>query len=165
MFGWLAIFDLEKDQTLKYVRVLKYKIKSVVFTRNNQSAYIADWEGNIALIKWKQNSSSADDFSTQVLTQVGNKITVAICLTKDEKNLLVGSRGLVSMINTKTSKLIIRFKLTTFVKGIELINEGKQALIAEENGNLTIVDLETLEITQSRKNVGKGKKLMKITLI
>jgi hypothetical protein len=46
--------------------------------------------------------------------------------------------------------------LTSYVKGIELINEGKQALIAEYNGNLSIIDLETLKITQSHEDVGKG---------
>ena len=156
MLGWLEIFDLEKDQTLKYVQVSKSHINSVAFTRNNQSAYIADFNGNIALIKWKENSSSANDFDTQVLTQVGNECTYAICLTKDEKYLLVGSKGLLSMINTRTRKVITQFNLTATIREIELINEGKQALIAEGNGNLTIIDVETLEMTQSCKDVGKG---------
>ena len=144
---------------------MKESIESVAFTRNNQSSYIADWEGNIALINWKQNSSSANDFGTQVLTKVGNKRTYTICLTKHEKNLLVGSNKLVSMINTETREVTKEFKLTDYVRGIELINEGKEALIAESNGNLTILDLQTLEMTQSHKDVGKSSGLRKILLI
>ena len=144
---------------------MKDKIYSVAFTCKNQSSYISDFNGNIALINWKQNASSENDFNTQVLTQVGNKYTEAICLTKDEKNLLVGSNGLLSIINLRNRKLITEFELSWYVMGIELINEGKQAFIAEFNGNLTIIDLETLEMTQSRKDVGKGKKLRRIRLI
>ena len=68
------------------------RIYSVAFLRDNQSAFIAEYKGSIKIINWKAGASSGDDFDlTQKCKKVSKFYTKAICLTKDDKYLLVGS--------------------------------------------------------------------------
>ena len=145
---------------------LKDEIHSVAFTQDNQSAYISDLTGNIRMIKWKLNASSGHDFDlTQKSKVVGASITREICLTKDDTNLLVGSDELVSVFNTETREVTKEFKFTDVVCGIKLINYGKSVFIAEQNGDLSIIDLETMEIILSHKKITNVGEILKIVVI
>ena len=151
--GKLGIFDIQKYQTIQTIQIMQNYIHSVTFTKNNQGAYISDRSGNIKMIKWTPNASSEHDFDlTQNSTQLCMGYISEICLTKDEKNLLFGLPGLLGVFNTEIRNVTKEFILSDYVMGIKLVNDGKNALIAEENGDLTIIDLETLKITQSHKN-------------
>ena len=141
-------------------------IYSVAFSRDNQSVFISDWDGNIKLIKWKAGADSWDDFDlTEEPREVGDSSTFSICLTKDEKYLLIGSDLLVSISETTTRKVIKEFNITTIVRTVSLIEDGKKAIIAENNGNLSVIDLETLEISLIAKNIKNGENLNKIIVI
>ena len=141
-------------------------INTVAFTQDNQSAFISDHDGSIKMIKWKQNANHEYDFKiTQNSIQIGNKRTFQICLTKDDKNLLVGSEKLVSVYNIEKMNVTKEFKLNIDVVGIKLINYDKNALIAEKNGDLTIINLETLKMSTSHKNTANGKQLLEIAVI
>ena len=158
--GQLEIFDLQKNQTLESIQVLSGSIYSVAFSRDNQSAFISDYVGNIKMIKWKAVANSGGNFHLiEILKKVANRRIFSISLTKDEKYLLVGSYGLVSVLKTTTRKVTKEFKLTDLVRGISLIKDGTKAIIAEENGNLSIIDLETLEISSIAQNITNGKRL------
>ena len=76
-----------------------------------------------------------------------------MCLTKDEKYLLVGSGRLMKVFETTTRELIKEFDLINVIIAIILVKNGKYALIAEQNGNLTTINLETLEISSIAKNI------------
>ena len=164
--GWLGIFDLKKQRTLKKIQAMANNIYSMAFSRDNQSVFISDEGGGIKMISWKIGASSEDyfDFSKHYV-MVGKGFTGSICLTKDEKYLLVGSKALVSVLEIATRTVIKEFELLDSVESIILIKDGKTALIAERNGNLSTISLETLEISLQYSNITKNKYLNKIILI
>ena len=164
--GWLGIFDIQKDKTLKNIQALSSSICSVAFTQDNQSAFISDLGGKIKMIKWTPNATSENDFDfNKKTTQVGQCNTYNICLTRDDKNLLVGSDQLVSVYNIKTRNVTKEFKLNATVKGIKLIDDGTNALIAEINNDLTIINLETMEMSPSHRTIDDGENLQTIEII
>ena len=141
-------------------------IRSVAFSRDNHTAFISDNGGNIKMIKWKSDANSGNDFDfTHDFKKVGNAMTQSICLTKDEKFLLVGSNSLVSVLETATREVVKEFKMLSYVQAITLIQGGKRAIIADTYGNLSIIDLETLEILSISKKITNPFFLSKIIVI
>ena len=141
-------------------------IHSVAVSRARKGAYIVDRDGKILIIKWKADTNSWDGFDfTHESKSVGNGTYNSICLSKDEKYLLVGSWKLLSIFEAETKTVIKKFKLTTYVIAINLVNHAKKALIGEENGNLSIFDLETFKISSVAKNITKNKMLGKILVL
>ena len=119
----------------------------MAFTQDNQGAFISEYSGKIKMIRWKPNANTELDFDfTQKIFRVGNSSTFQICLTRDDKNLLVGSKGLVNVFNIETRNVTKEYKLDAVVRGIKFIDGGKGVLIAEDNGDLTIINLETMEM-------------------
>ena len=57
------------------------------------------------------------------------------------------------------------FDISSFVLGLELINGGKKVIIAEENGKLSIVDLETMQISQNQEIKLQGGNLFSVVLM
>ena len=58
------------------------------------------------MIKWRPNASSGHDFDfTQHSTQLSNWLYTQICLTKNDKNLLIGSNKLLSVFDTETRSI------------------------------------------------------------
>ena len=138
----------------------------MAFSHDNKSAFISEYGGNIRMIKWQAGANSGDDFDfTEEPRQVGKGHTGSICFTKDEKYLLVGSSRLVSVFETETRTVTKEFKLTNYIQEISLIRDGKHALIAESNSNLSIIDLETLKISSIAKNITNDKQMYKIKVI
>ena len=165
-WGWLGIFDLQKHQTLKNIEVQECMILPVAFSRYNQAAFISDYKGNIKQAKWQAGANSRDDFDfSEEHKKVGNGSTVSICLTKDEKYLIVGSFQLVSVFGTMTRKIIREFILIDIVMAVKLIKDGKKAIIVEKNGNLSNLDLETLEISSIDYNIRDKRKFYSIAII
>ena len=165
-YQWLGIFDLQKNQTLKNIQTMDGDIGSVAFSYDNQSAFISDDQGNIKMINWEAGANSGDDFDlTQDSKKIGNYCTGSICLTKDDKYLFVGSDESVSVFETTTKEVIKEFELPAIVRGVNLIKNNNKVIIAEENGDLSIIDLETLEISLINENVTNDKTLMTITVI
>ena len=140
-------------------------ISSVAFSHDNQNAFISDWNGMIKKIRWQANANSGDEFDfTEEPKKVGMFNTPSICLTKDEKYLLVGSRKLVSVYKISNRKITKYIKMQYDVMGISLIKDGTEAIIAEEDGKLSVIDLKTLQITIS-KNITNGIQLAQIIVI
>ena len=109
------------------------------------------------MIKWKAGVNSGDEFDfAEEPKKVGLEKTWSICLTKDEKYLLVGSYSLVSVFETKTREVIEEFYLIDYVQAITLIKNGKTAIVAEYDGDLSKIDLKTLEISSIAKNIIKN---------
>ena len=109
------------------------------------------------MIRWQVDASSENDFDfEEEPKKVGRGDTFSICLTKDEKYLLVGSRTQLSILETNTRRVAKKFNLNTTVRGIFLIKDGKKAIIAEEYGVFTIIDLQR-RIIYSRTESPKFK--------
>ena len=141
-------------------------IYSVAFTQDNKSAFISDTTGFIKMIKWKPNANTENDFDfTQNSIQVNKYPTFQICLTRDDKNLLFSSGKRMTVFNIESRNITKDFKLNAFVQGIKLIDGGKSVLIIEENGDLTIINLETMKMSASHKNIANDKKVLTIALI
>ena len=135
-------------------------IYSMAFSRDNQSAFISDFYGNIKIINWKAGTNSEDQLNLiQNFEKVGDYGTYSICLTKDEKYLLVGSNGLVCVFEIATREVAKEIRLWDMVKGISLIQDGKKAIIIESGAGFSIIDLETLEISLI---CGRNKKIQNL---
>ena len=142
------------------------EILSVAFSYNNQTAFISDFKGNIKMIKWQVNANSGDDFDfTEEPTRVGSRGTYTICLTKDEKYLLVGSNHLLVLFEIMTKIITKRLYLAGIITGISLIKDGKEAIIADRSGTLSFFSLETLERLLFIENITNDKKMYRILLI
>ena len=150
-YGGLEIFDLQKYQTLKYINVMNRDFFSVAFSHDNQNVFIGDNYGNIKQINWKADDNYSDDFAFAKNPAEVSSSIYSICLTKDEKYLLIGSKALLRIFETTTKKVTKKIKLTADVIEISLIKDGKYALVAEENGNLSVIDLTTLDIFKIAK--------------
>ena len=138
----------------------------MTFSRDNLSAFISDMNGSIKMIKWQAGADSGYDFDfTEEPKRLDKLATRSICLTKDEKYLLVGSGPLLSVLETETREVTKEFKLKDGIMTINLIQDGKQAIISAKNGDLSIINLETMEIKKIAENITNGKKLNKIILI
>ena len=132
-------------------------ILSVAFSRDNQSVFISDYKGNIKRINWQAGAKSINNFDfSEEPKKVGKGFTFSICLTKDEKYLLVGSHEGLLVFETATREIIKEFQLTDVVQAITLIKDGKTAIIAEINGNLSVINIETLEIFSIANNITKN---------
>ena len=137
----------------------------MAFSRDNQRVFISDYDGDIATIKWQAGANSKADFDfTDNIFETGKSGTWSICLTKDEKYLLVGSRKKLSLLETASGE-VTKIKLAGNVMAVCLINNDKKAIIAFMNGDLSSIDLETLETTEIAKNVTNDKDLNRILVI
>ena len=163
--GFLAIFDLKKNQTVKTIEYFQNAIESVAISRDNLHAYISDTDGNIAKMKWDPNASTRNDFKFTKNSKVGTFATHRICLSSDEKNLFVGSCGIVRVFSTQKWKITKEFNLTYFVSGLSQVNYGQNVIVIEQNGNMTTIDVKTLEIQSTQKNVANGKRVLLIEVI
>ena len=152
--GWIGILDLQNNKTIMNIKVLSDAIRSVAFSRDNQSAFISDWEGNLKIIKWQTDANSEDDFDfTDKPQSVSNCGTQSICLTKDEKYLIFGSKRTMCVYETATRKVMKYYDLSRDTREMKLIKDEKKAIIAEGNGNLSSLDLETLELSLIAENI------------
>ena len=139
----------------------------MAFSRDNQSVFISDWDSNIKMIKWQAGAKSGDDFNfTQKPKRLGDYYTHSICLTKDEKYLLVGSDKFVKVFETTTRKVTKELETGDAVLGISLIKNGKTAIVSGYyNNNLFTIDLETMKIEKIAENITNGKVISQIVVI
>ena len=165
--GWLGVFDLQKHQTLKNIQCFfTHDILSIAFSRDNQHAFTSIMEENIKMIKWKSNASTKNEFDfTEKPQNIGDGFISSLCLTKDEKYLLVGASKLLRLYETETRKVTKEFEMTGIVVGMSLIKDYKKAIIAEQNGNLYILDLETMEICSIAKNITDDRELRRMIVV
>ena len=188
---WLGIFDLQKNQTLEHIQVMSDPIFSVAFSRDNQTVFISDKSGYIKMIKWQASANSGDDFDfNEKPIKVGMFDTYSICLTKDEKYLLVGGCERVCIFAITKLRLSKPYKSKNvvrtlsqnglsekamfrqlqpyygvFVRTITLAGDGKTAIIVENNGGLCTLNLETFEIKKIAKDKKKVKRLYNVIVI
>ena len=160
------MFDLQKNQTLRNIHVMPGEIWSVAFSRDNQNSFISDYNGNIKMINWQTVANSEGDLSLPFFyKRPHHGATESIHLTKDEKYLVVGSYESVIIFDTATREITKEFYMGDYVRRINMIKNDTKAIIPEMNGTLSIIDLETMEISRIAKKVTDGKELSVITAV
>jgi len=91
--GWLSIFDIQKNQTIKSEQVLRSSIYSIACMPDNSCFYVNDYLGSVKLIKRNQNATPEDEFDLTEEAKSGpSRCTKHISLTKDGKKLLICSK-------------------------------------------------------------------------
>lgn len=142
-------------------------IFSICCSYDNKSAAVSDWSGNIKIIRWKPEAISEKDFDfDQKSKRVGRGSTEMICMgDKDDKYILVGSEASLCIYELATRRVIKEFMMTSIVMGIKMLGDGKKAAVAERNGNIYVIDIETHEMTLIAENVTSGKRLWRIAVI
>ena len=146
--GWLGIFDIKNEKTIKNVQILTHGICSVAFTKDCLGAYISDDVGNFEMIRWISNAYSGADFkSTQNRTHFSGYHEQSLCLTKNDKNLIAVMDGTLSIVSTRTKKIIFQIKSINNILHAEIIKDGTKALIVEKYGSSYIIDLETMKLS------------------
>lgn len=165
-YGELGIYDLQKHKKLNTIAFILGSILEVAFLSDNETAFVCDYNGNIQRTKlsYCADSKNKSDF-TEDSTNVSKKGTRAICLTKDEKYLIVGSQETLSLYDTTTREVTKEFIVTDCVMGISLIQDGQKAIIAQYSGDLSILHLENMELEKIAENVTDNEKLFKFTVI
>ena len=145
----LLILDIKKCQQLETIKPFTRFFYSFSFYGDNENAIIGDTHGNIKKLSWGKNDNTVNDFKiTEDYGRIGGNWTESICLTDDEENLIVGSVGSIKIFNFEKRQVIKEFKLKSYVRDIELIEDGKKAAIVMWNGHLTILDLKLLEVSK-----------------
>ena len=92
----------------------------MAFTYDNLGAYVSDYKGSCKSIKWKKDVTNRYDFDySNLATQVGQTSTHAMCLTKDNKYLLVIEATKLRIFDTLTMDFIKEFYLDHAANGIK----------------------------------------------
>ena len=176
MWGIISIFDLQNyEYIVPYKEVVQFNIHSIAFSKDNQTAFISDYDGNLRKITWQEGATSWDDFDfTKELINRDMSCTKDICLSKDEKYIVQFSSRILILSSTTFEVIkeifpddptIEQTCAFAYVHDVKIIQDGKKALIAFKKGMLAIFDLETLELKHIAKNITKGKQLEQILLI
>ena len=161
--GVLTIFDLEQDKIVKVFQALHSGIYSITFTKDCQQAYISDDDGNLKTMMLRSDANPGQDFKfTKDFKQIGSYATKNICLTDDEKNQIVGSRYYVRVVNIEKGDVTKEFKISEEIRELKLIGDGMSVLVAESNGNLTIIDLKTMKVSSNHQQIVKDVKSVAI---
>ena len=87
--GLLGIFDLQRHQTLKIMKVMINDIHLITISRDNQSAYISD-RTTFKMIKWQAGANSRDisDF-TQKIKKYLHLVIIQYVLQKTRNTYLL----------------------------------------------------------------------------
>ena len=146
---------------------MQHSIFSVTFSRDNQKAFISDIYGSIKMIKWQVGSNSRDifDFKDEP-KHYGGQQTYAISLSNDEKYLIVGGHRLLTIIEVSKKRVVKNYRTTYGFFAIILIQDENKVIISQEDGNLNILDLDTLEMNKiAEKIIKKATRCHKILVI
>ena len=164
--GLLSIVDIEKLLVIKHDKAVLNCIYSLELLKDNEYFIASDSHGFVRKIRWKADTRNKQDLELiKNYGHVGIDDTKSICLTEDEQNLLVGSLIYVRVLNLESGEVIKEFKLKAYVIGISLIDNGNKAVIAEDNGCITIIDVNKQEICETFDNLADGQKITTMKVI
>ena len=126
---------------------MKFNVIQIEISKNNKCAFFCDTQGFTRVLGWKKDASSKTDFKfskdSMGISHVG---LYKICLLNDNKNILCSNNftSQCSIFNFETMQIIKNFSIHC-VTNIELTSDGRNAVIANYNGNLIIIDTKTFE--------------------
>lgn len=172
--GRLLFWDIENHETAKIIILPIAKNNTyvlycdkIVFTEDNLYAYFDDHRGLIRKLDIKNfEIIETKEFSIDY----GSGETInAMCLTPDDKNIMVvinedkedesENPDLFQVYNLHSKKMIKEHKFLDLYH-IDLTDNGKKACIIGRYGDVTLMDLKTLEITSRFEAVTTKKEDM-----
>ena len=139
----LLVIDIEKFIIIKLLHNLNGNINAISVTADSKYAYFCDsLEGNSGKLQLLclETLEQIKDFGN--FTEIN---TNQICLTKDEKNILMGSEFSIRVFNIEKGEIIKELTNIGGCQKIRLIDDGDKALVADFGGDLYFIDLKTFE--------------------
>ena len=155
--GHLQIFDLQNGCISKGFQPTNEAIFAITIFKNNRWAQIGDEKGKILKIRWKNNSNTKQEFgilkhiqqaTIKSLLRPRLNAIFQLRLIDNEKNLLINSINLISIYNLTKNRSIKSFAFHDSIIEMELANNDRNIVVAEKNGDLTIIDLDLLVISK-----------------
>ena len=187
--GLLSILNIQCNSLKKYQLfpdsekhgIFNSDIVSIAVTKNNEKIYICSLDSTILTMTIKKHSQPMYNYSKGIestLTRYTFKKdqkfenmieypSLRICLANDDQKLIIASQFRLKIIDCSNGLSMSNFEEFRFnspIEGIRLINNNKSMLIAEMEGQLTIVDLTNMEREYQKIIVGK-QKISKIAVI
>lgn len=155
-FGSLSIFNLENYENI-HTCELNSTIFSIVITQDNQQVYLSEFDGTITkldLNTLEENSQKTGDYLTSYM-----------CLSKNDKKLLIVSENIIKVFNLETLLQLGKFEMAYSVRNVVLVNDGLNAIIASENGEVINIDLEKLVVSLQIDSIRENAYLRKIAVV
>lgn len=156
--GSISIIDIENDVLKKIDTTFDYYICGVAFKKNNIHAYLCDQYGNIYMLNMKTFSvsnifkSNKQRIDCSDSDQHFKNMSYHISLVNEEKNILVCSSEIMSVIDLEKKEIIKKYNFFEYKDSdgeftnmyyTEIINDGKIACVFLNYGDIIIIDLET----------------------
>lgn len=131
-------------------------IPSVVsFTPDWKKAYVAHVSGLLSVI---DTTIYNDPATYKVVRKIPNlKGAIVLAMSKDGKKLYVarGVENKVSVVNTKTDRVIKNINAGKDAHSVWLTPDGKQIWVVNRLGNsISVIDVKTDKIVRTIKNIG-----------
>ena len=149
----IIIVDVERGESLKINISLEKKISSISVLKDSQHAYIGDENNNIGMLTWKPNPRFLKDVKFVEIRKLKKRGIYSMCLTNDEKFLIVGAPNSVKFYNLLTDTIMYRQPVSDNVIGITLIKNGKGAQILQKKSdakmlgyNVNEIDFNTMKV-------------------
>ena len=138
-------------------------------SKDKQAAIVENEHGEILQLHWKKNAFQDSDF--QFIKNYGklfhSGLPCLITLSKSEQNIIGACGQVIRVLNLPSSNEIQKFKFGSYVKSMSLIEDGKKLLIAQQNLNLVVIDLNLMDIIETSNEITHEKdvKVKKIITI
>ena len=163
--GRIAVYDLRKNKLVYTIQKCFKSCQSFTISKNKLFAYWCDYYGNIFKIIWKPNATCQEDFELVEEKALKGNETSHLCLTDDDKYLIIGLLNDVQVFNVDTWEVVKEHKFGNSIQAISLINNGNHVLIAVQNGDMIVIDTKNFEIIFKELEITKHHQLTKITII
>jgi len=151
--GYLQIIDLSLLQVVKTIEIMGNRTNLMTFSHDNSFAFYSKDDITLTEIKYKKFYESEKKINcyqncfvfTKNSTELINEKIGATSLAKNDKKLIIGLKSSAKLMSIRNRKLIRKFDVTDTVKSINLVNNGKFAVMTEKNGNMHTMNLDTLQ--------------------
>lgn len=122
--------------------------------KSNQNAILGYENGDIKMLKWKNNAYAKRSFkSIKDYGRVIRQPVFKICLTNDEQNLILGLKKTVQLFNLNTEKVTKECKLTEVIFDMHQFENGNKIAVFYMKNCVEIIDLKILEILKKTEIV------------
>lgn len=110
----LHIVDIQTGLLLKNFQPMQDHVYDMDFFKDGFHAILGDNSGNVKKLRWTANPSSADDFEIVAdYEKPGGFYLYGVRLSKDEKNVFLGSKGGVRVFNFEKNDDISEYYTST----------------------------------------------------
>lgn len=173
--GSISIVDIQKFCVLENIQVFTcpYGVSAgihqhIYFFKNNESAIIGNASGHMKKLCWGPNASTLKDFNLtkDYGTIVSSKTTILeIFITDDEEHLIISLKDCVRVQCLDTGIIKHLFEFEFQIARIEVIENRQKTVVVGYNSELSIIDMNSLQISETRKLITDDKNVSLIKVI